>query len=95
MCSGIPGEWKDSYEAEFMRLYNRLKRQVARRDMERATATLNEMSLSFREIEKMLKKLTTLGKQVERGITADMEKLGLDEATLREMVSRIEQKRSR
>ena len=53
----FPGEWNDSYETDFMRLYNRLKRQVARRDMERATITLNEMSLSFREIEKMLKKL--------------------------------------
>jgi RNA polymerase primary sigma factor len=86
----FPGEWKDSYEAEFMRLYNRLKRQVARRDMERATDTLNEMSLSFREIEKMLKKLMALGKQVERGITSEMEKLGLDEPTVMEMVSRID-----
>ncbi len=86
----FPGEWKDSYEAEFMRLYNRLKRQVARRDMERATETLNEMSLSFREIEKMLKKLLTIGKQVERGVTSDMEKLGLDESALREMVKAIE-----
>jgi RNA polymerase primary sigma factor len=86
----FPGEWKDSYEVEFMRLYNRLKRQVARRDMERATTTLNEMSLSFREIEKMLKKLAALGKQVERGITVDIEKLGLDESTLIEMVSRID-----
>jgi len=86
----FPGEWKDSYEAEFMRLYNRLKRQVARRDMERATATVNEMSLSFREIEKMLKKLVGLGKQAERGITVEMEKLGLDESTLMDMVSRID-----
>ncbi len=87
----FPGEWTDSFESDFMRLYNRLKRQVARRDMERATATLNDMSLSFREIEKMLKKLMTLGKQAERGITTDLEKLGLDEPTLRDMVSRIEQ----
>jgi RNA polymerase primary sigma factor len=86
----FPGEWNDSYEVEFMRLYNRLKRQVARRDMERATKTLNEMSLSFREIEKMLKKLAALSKQVERGITADIEKLGLDESTLVDMASRIE-----
>ncbi len=86
----FPGEWKDSYEADFMRLYNRLKRQVARRDMERATSTLNEMSLSFREIEKMLKKLTTLAKQSERGNTVELEKLGLDEPALREMVARIE-----
>jgi RNA polymerase primary sigma factor len=85
-----PGEWKDSYESEFMRLYNRLKRQVARRDVERATATLNEMSLSFREIEKMLKKLATLAKQAERGNVTELEKLGLDEQTLRDMVNRIE-----
>jgi len=85
-----PGEWKDSYEAEFMRLYNRLKRQVARRDMERATATLNEMSLSFREIEKMLKKLAALSNQVERGITAEIKKIGLDESALHEMARRIE-----
>ncbi len=91
----FPGEWKDSFEVEFMRLYNRLKRQVARRDMERATATLNEMSLSFREIEKMLKKLVTLGKQAERGSTAELEKLGLDEATLQDMVNRIEQEENR
>ncbi len=84
-----PGEWKDSFEAEFMRLYNRLKRQVARRDMERATTTLNEMNLSFREIEKMLKKLSTLAKQVERGNMAEMEKLGLDERELRDMVNLI------
>jgi RNA polymerase primary sigma factor len=84
-----PGEWKDSFEAEFMRLYNRLKRQVARRDMERATITLNEMNLSFREIEKMLKKLSTLAKQVERGNMAEMEKLGLDERELLDMVNRI------
>jgi RNA polymerase primary sigma factor len=86
----FPGEWNDSYEAEFMRLYNRLKRQVGRRDMERATATVNQMSLSFREIEKLLKKLLGLGKQVERGITTEIEKLGLEESTLIDMVSRIE-----
>jgi RNA polymerase primary sigma factor len=91
----FPGEWTNSFEADFLRLYNRLKRQVSRRDMERATATLNEMSLSFREIEKMLKKLMTLGKQAERGITAELEKLGLDEPTLRDMVSRIEQEEVR
>ncbi len=91
----FPGEWSDSFEADFLRLYNRLKRQVSRRDMERATATLNEMSLSFREIEKMLKKLMTLGKQAERGVTAELEKLGLDEQVLREMMSRIEQEEVR
>lgn len=90
-----PGEWKDSYEAEFMRLYNRLKRQVARRDMERATLTLNEMSLSFREIEKMLKKLAAVGKQVERGVTVEMEKLGIDEPTLRDMAGRIDKVEAR
>ena len=87
----FPGEWTDSYETEFMRLYNRLKRQVARRDMERATMTLNEMSLSFREIEKMLKKLVTLGKQAERGHSAELEKLGLDEQALFDMVNHVEE----
>ncbi len=91
----FPGEWNDSYETEFMRLFNRLKRQVARRDMERATTTLNEMSLSFREIEKMLKKLVTLGKQAERGYSAEVEKLGLDEQTLFDMVNRIEEEEVR
>src|SRR5512142_1772334 len=85
-----PGEWNDSYEANFMRQYNRLKRQVARRDMERATATMHEMSMSFREIEKMLKKLMALQKQIERGNTAELEKLGIEERALRDMVSRIE-----
>jgi RNA polymerase primary sigma factor len=85
-----PGEWRDSFEAEFMQQYNRLKRQVSRRDMERAVITIKEMSLSFREIEKMLKKLLFVGKQLERGITVDMEKLGLDEASVREMINRIE-----
>jgi RNA polymerase primary sigma factor len=91
----FPGEWNDSYESGFMRLYNRLKRQVPRRDMERATATLNEMSLSFREIEKMLKKLLALGRQVERGITSEMEKLGLDESTLMAMIGRIDKVEAR
>jgi RNA polymerase primary sigma factor len=86
-----PGEWQDAYEVAFMRLYNRLKRQVARRDMERSYATIKQMSLSFREIEKMLKKLMFIGKQAERGIFAEMEKIGLDEVAVREMVSRIEQ----
>jgi RNA polymerase primary sigma factor len=86
-----PGEWRDSFEAEFMLQYNRLKRQVARRDMERASQTIKAMSLSFREIEKMLKKLTVVGKQVERGLFTEMEKLGLDEPAVHDMVSRIEQ----
>ncbi|OGW41681.1 MAG: hypothetical protein A2010_09725 [Nitrospirae bacterium GWD2_57_9] len=87
----FPGEWKDAYEAEFLRLYNRFKRQVAKRDMERATATINSMSLSFREIEKMLKRILFIAKQVEKGITVEMEKLGLDEPALMEMANRIEQ----
>jgi RNA polymerase primary sigma factor len=86
-----PGDWRDSFETEFMQQYNRFKRQVARRDMERATQTIKEMSLSFREIEKMLKKLMLVGKQVERGVFAEMEKLGLDEPAVHDMVSQIEQ----
>ncbi len=85
-----PGEWKDAYEADFMRQYNRLKRQMAKRDVARATATLNQMSLSYREIEKMIKKLLFIGKQLERGIISDVERLGLDEETIRDMVRRIE-----
>lgn len=85
-----PGEWRDSYEADFMRLYNRLKRQMARRDVARATATLHQMSLSDREIEKFIKKLLFIGKQLERGIISDVERLGLDEETIRDMVRRIE-----
>ncbi len=85
-----PGEWRDSYEADFMRLYNRLKRQMARRDIARATATLHQMSLSDREIEKFIKKLLFIGKQLERGIISDVERLGLDEETIRDMVRRIE-----
>ncbi|HUJ19385.1 MAG TPA: sigma-70 family RNA polymerase sigma factor [Nitrospirota bacterium] len=86
-----PGEWKESYEADFMRLYNRLKRQVARRDMDRAVATLLSMSISFREIEKMLKRIIAIGRQVDKGITLEMDKLGMDEPSLREMIFRIEQ----
>ena len=86
----FPGEWKDQYESEFMRLSNRLMRQVAGSNREQTEAVLAEMSLSFREIEKMLRRLVAVGKQVERGITAEREKLGLDEPTLREMVSSIE-----
>jgi len=59
--------------------------------MERAYITIKQMSLSFREIEKMLKKLMFVGKQAEKGILVEMEKLGLDEDAVREMVSRIEQ----
>ncbi len=85
-----PGEWSDSYEADFMRLYSRLKRQVARGDGERAAATLREISLSYREIEKMIKKLLFVGKQAERGIDADRIKLGLDDETMEDIVRRIE-----
>ena len=85
-----PGEWSDSYEADFMRLYSRLKRQVARGDGERAAATLRETSLSYREIEKMIKKLLFVGKQAERGLDADRIKLGLDDATMEDIVNRIE-----
>ncbi len=90
-----PGEWKDSCESEFMRVYSRLKRQVGRRDMDRAMGTINEMNLSFREIEKILKRLLFIGKQVEKGITVEMEKLGLEEPVLKEVVSRIEQEDAR
>ena len=85
-----PGEWSDSYEADFMRLYNRLKRQVARGDGERAAATLREISLSYRELEKMIKRLLFVGKQAERGIDADRIKLGLDDETMADIVRRIE-----
>jgi len=57
-----PGEWNDSYEAGFMVQYNRLKSSLAVRDMAQATAALNEMSLSFLEIEKLLKKTCHGGK---------------------------------
>jgi RNA polymerase primary sigma factor len=85
-----PGEWNDSYEADFMRQYNRLKSQVTSRDMEQAAATLNEITLSYREIEKMLKKLVTLAQQAERGNIAELVKIGMEESTLRDMVNRIE-----
>ena len=85
-----PGEWSDSYEADFMRLYNRLKRQVARGDGERAAATLREISLSYRELEKMIKRLLFVGKQAERGLDADRIKLGLDDETMEDIVRRIE-----
>jgi RNA polymerase primary sigma factor len=90
-----PGEWSDSYEADFMRLYSRLKRQVARGDMERAAATLREISLSYREIEKMIKKLLFVGKQAERGLHADRVKLGIDTETMQEIVRRIEKEEAK
>ncbi len=85
-----PGEWNNAYEAAFMRLHERLKRQFSLRDMVGATATLNEMSLSFREIEKMLKKLVTMAKHAESGNTAELEKINIDQFTLRDIVNRIE-----
>lgn len=85
-----PGEWRESYEADFMRSYNRFKRQMARRDVVRATATIHQMSLSYREIEKLIKKLLFIGKQLERGISSEGDRLGMDEETIRDMVRRIE-----
>jgi len=86
----FPGEWSDSYEAEFMRLYSRLKRQLARNDLERVNATMREMSLSFREVEKIIKRILFLGKQCERGNCAEALKLGFDEQVLKDLVGRIE-----
>ena len=90
-----PGEWRDSFETEFMRLYNRLKRQLAQRSVDRANATLREMSLSFREVEKIIKKIHMLGKQLERGHGAEAVKLGFDEDHLRDLVKRIEREDER
>lgn len=85
-----PGEWNDKFEAEFMRQYSRLKRQLAQKNMERAEATIREMSLSFREVEKIIKRILFLGKLAERGQTAEAIKLGFNEATLKELGKRIE-----
>lgn len=85
-----PGEWKESYEADFMRLYNRLKRQLSQKNLDRANATIREMSLSFREVEKIIKRIFFLGKQLERGHGAEALKLGFDEDHLRELMKRIE-----
>ena len=85
-----PGEWRDSFEADFMRLYNRLKRQLSLKNLERANATIREMSLSFREVEKIIKRVYFLGKQLERGHGAEALKLGFDEDHLRDLVKRIE-----
>lgn len=90
-----PGEWKDSFETEFMRLYNRLKRQLAQKSIERANATLHEMSLSFREVEKIIKKILLLGKQVERGHGTEAERLGFEDGNLRDIVKRIEREDER
>jgi RNA polymerase primary sigma factor len=85
----FPGEWSDSYEAVFMRLYSRLKRQLARNDMERINATIREMSISFREVEKIIKRILFLGKQCERGSCSEALKLGFDEQVLKDLVVRI------
>jgi RNA polymerase primary sigma factor len=85
-----PGEWSDSFEAEFMRLYSRLKRQLSRNDLERVNTTIREMSISFREVEKIIKRILFLGKQCERGNCAEAVKLGFDEPVLKDLVGRIE-----
>jgi RNA polymerase primary sigma factor len=86
----FPGEWNDSFESDFMRLYNRFKRQLAQKNLERANVTIREMSLSFREVEKIIKRIHFLGKQLERGHGAEAIKLGFEESNLRELVTRIE-----
>lgn len=90
-----PGEWNERFETEFMRLYNRLKRQVARGDTVRATATLGEMNISFREIEKIIKKLVFALKQMEKGSHAEREKLGLSEEDLKDIGRRIEKEEAK
>lgn len=91
----FPGEWKDSFEAEFLRLFNRLKRQLGRDDVERANATIREMSLSYREIEKMIRKLHTAGKLAERGNHAERVKIGLSVDQMKDVVQRIEKEEAR
>jgi len=85
-----PGEWKRAYETEFMRKYNRLKRHLAQGHYEQAMATVSEMSISYREIEKILKKLIALAKLAEHGDTVELDKIGMQASALREMVNRIE-----
>ena len=87
----FPGDWDDSYAAEFMRLYNRLRRQATRGYMDRAAETLGQITLSYREIEKIVSRLHHVGKQAERGIHTDRNRLKLDMKTLREIVRRIEE----
>ena len=91
----FPGEWRDSFETDFMRLYNRLKRQLAQKSIDRANATLREMSLSFREVEKIIKKILVFGKQLERGHGSEAVKAGFDEEHLKELVKRIEREDER
>lgn len=90
-----PGEWNEAYAEEFVRQFNRFKRQISRGNMERAAATLREMRLSDREIEKMIKKIVTAEKQAERGVHSERIKLGLDAKTLRETVKRIEKEEAK
>lgn len=85
-----PGEWNNSFEDEFMKQYVKLKRQLGRNDMERVNITLREMSLSFREVEKIIKRIVFLGKQLERGHGTEALKLGFEEDSLKELVRRIE-----
>lgn len=90
-----PGEWQERYESEFLRLYNRFKKQVARNDLERARATIKDMNLSFREIEKIIKKLVSAARQMERGNHAEREKLGLSPTELKDIANRIEREEAR
>ncbi len=90
-----PGEWNDSFGDEFMRQFSRFKRQVGRGDMEKANATLLEMRLSDREIEKMIKRIVFAEKQVERGSHAERIKLGFDEDVLKNIVKRIEKEEAK
>ncbi len=85
-----PGEWNNSFEDEFMKQYTKLKRQLARDDMDRVNITMREMSLSFREVEKIIKRIVFLGKQLERGHGAEALKLGFEDASLKDLVRRIE-----
>ncbi len=91
----FPGEWRDAFETEFMRLYNRLKRQLAQKSIDRANGTIREMSLSFREVEKIIKRIHHLSKQAERGHAAEAVKLGFDEDTLKDLARRIEREEER
>jgi RNA polymerase primary sigma factor len=86
----FPGEWADTFETEFMRLYSRMKRQLARGDVDRVNGTIREMSLSFREVEKIIKRIVFLGKQCERGNCAEAVKLGFEEGVVKDLVARIE-----
>ncbi|MDH4163092.1 MAG: sigma-70 family RNA polymerase sigma factor [Nitrospirota bacterium] len=85
-----PGEWNNLFEDEFMKLYVKLKRQLGRNDIERVNQTIREMSLSFREVEKIIKRIVFLGKQLERGHGTEALKLGFEEDSLKDLVKRIE-----